>query len=100
MTSADGSRGDDHSPAAGHARKIVDHLGRIVLPGELRRVLNLEPGDELDVQWQEPHLVLARVADACIICGGIDDLNPVRATYVCRSCIREIRDLDDRTNEA
>jgi transcriptional pleiotropic regulator of transition state genes len=100
VTSGDGPRAEDPTPGTGAARKIIDRLGRVVLPAEMRRVLNLEPGDALNLAWQEPQLVLAKVEDACIICGGIDDLVRQRQIYLCRSCIDEIRDLHDRINEA
>ena len=75
----------------GVARKL-DDLGRIVLPAELRRALDLKAGDELDIALDGDHIVLAKVQSGCALCGSEVDLLAFRDRYVCRSCVGALAD--------
>jgi transcriptional pleiotropic regulator of transition state genes len=69
----------------GTARRI-DALGRVVVPAELRRLLGIKEGDLLDIHVEQGRLVLQRLDAACAVCGGRDELRPVRAKHVCAAC--------------
>jgi transcriptional pleiotropic regulator of transition state genes len=68
----------------------VDHLGRIVVPVEFRRLLGIHEGDELEVTMDGDRVVLTRVEPACVFCEGIADLRSHRARWVCASCLGEL----------
>jgi len=71
------------------ARK-VDELGRIVLPIEIRKKLNVDTGDSLDVSIDETGTVLLRKSEKhCVICHGQNGLVDIRDKPVCAEC-REI----------
>ena len=88
-TTDENSDGDNTEPARQTARRI-DHLGRVVIPVEMRRALNLEPGDALDLRLDDHQLWLARFEESCVICGRDHDLHAIRDILVCRDCMREI----------
>ncbi|HEX9530127.1 MAG TPA: AbrB/MazE/SpoVT family DNA-binding domain-containing protein [Acidimicrobiales bacterium] len=73
----------------GVARRI-DHLGRIVVPAELRRALGIEPGDELEVATDGPAITLTKVETRCVFCGAERALRPFRAKLVCGRCASEL----------
>ncbi len=75
----------------GMIRKI-DDLGRIVLPSQLRRSLDLQCGDELEVYMEDDCLVLKKFAPACIFCGGIQELRAFRGKNVCKNCMQIMKD--------
>ena len=52
----------------------VDDLGRIVLPIELRRMLDIAERDELEIYVENDHIVLSKYEPACIFCGSSCDL--------------------------
>ncbi|MCG8482598.1 MAG: AbrB/MazE/SpoVT family DNA-binding domain-containing protein, partial [Clostridia bacterium] len=54
--------------ATGIVRK-VDELGRVVLPIELRRNLNIEIKDPLEIYVDGEMIILKKYAPACIFCG-------------------------------
>lgn len=54
--------------STGIVRKI-DELGRIVLPVECRRGLELEDKDSLEVFMEDNTIVLKKYEPACIFCG-------------------------------
>ena len=48
----------------------VDDLGRIVLPIELRRTLDIAERDELEIYMQNDQIILRKYEPACIFCGS------------------------------
>lgn len=71
----------------------VDDLGRIVLPIELRRVLDIAERDELEISMDGDRIVLQKFEPACIFCGETNDLASYSGKNVCRSCIRKMSDI-------
>ncbi len=78
--------------ATGIVRK-VDELGRIVLPIELRRTLNIEIKDPLEIYVDGESIVLTKYQPACIFCGSSDDVKQVRGKNICSACINELKQL-------
>ena len=74
--------------ATGIVRK-VDELGRIVIPIELRRNLNIEIRDPLEIYVDGENIILRRYAPLCVLCGGSDGLVEYKGRKVCRKCIEE-----------
>lgn len=70
----------------GMNRKI-DVLGRIVIPAEIRKSLNLKEGDKLGVSLDEGRIVLAPTKDSCALCGaraGLVHVYPNKS--ICAGC--------------
>jgi transcriptional pleiotropic regulator of transition state genes len=65
----------------------IDALGRIVIPAELRRALEIRVGDLLDIRVDDGHLVLAKVQHTCVFCGSSHALSPFRDKLVCTPCL-------------
>jgi AbrB family transcriptional regulator, transcriptional pleiotropic regulator of transition state genes len=65
----------------------IDALGRIVVPAELRRILEIRVGDLLDIRVEDGHVVLAKVEKVCVFCGSTDSLHPYQDKRVCNSCV-------------
>ena len=66
----------------------VDDLGRIVLPIELRRVLDIAERDELEIFMENDRIILQKYEPACIFCGSSRDLVTHEGKKVCRSCVK------------
>ena len=64
----------------------VDELGRIVLPAELRRTLDISVKDQMAV-------VLKKYAPTCIFCDSAKDVSVFRGKNVCSGCIRSLKGL-------
>ena len=65
----------------------VDELGRVVLPIELRRTLDIAEKDELEIYLDEDRIVLRKFEPSCIFCGSVKLLVPFRGRNVCKDCI-------------
>ena len=75
--------------STGIVRK-VDELGRIVLPIELRRTLDIAERDELEIYLEDDHIVLKKSEHCCVFCGSTHDLVNYHGRNVCMDCIRNM----------
>ena len=76
--------------ATGIVRK-VDELGRIVLPIELRRTLDIATQDEIEIFAVDDQIVLRKHEPCCVFCNSSQELVSFRNKNVCRECIRRIQ---------
>ena len=77
--------------ATGIVRKI-DELGRVVLPIELRRTMNLEVRDPVEIFLDGDSIVLRKYEAACLFCGGIHNLTTFRGKQICGACLRQLQE--------
>lgn len=75
--------------ATGIIRK-VDELGRIVLPIELRRTLDIAERDELEIYMENDRIVLQKFEPSCVFCESTHGLVSYRGKNVCQECIRNM----------
>jgi transcriptional pleiotropic regulator of transition state genes len=78
--------------ATGIVRK-VDELGRIVLPMELRRTLNIQKEDPIEIFVDGESIILRKYEPACIFCGDAIGVSNIRGKNICRKCLDELKDL-------
>lgn len=76
--------------STGIVRK-VDELGRIVLPIELRRTLDISERDSLEIYVDGSSIVLKKYQPACIFCDDAKDVVSYRGKNICANCLRELR---------
>lgn len=50
----------------------VDDLGRIVLPIEMRRELNIKVKDPIEISLEDSNIILKKYENRCIFCGKLD----------------------------
>jgi len=82
--------------ATGIVRK-VDELGRIVLPMELRRTLNIAERDSLEIYTDGTGIVLRKYNPGCAFCGSMEVLVTCGDNTLCRNCAEEFaRELEAR----
>lgn len=75
--------------STGMVRKI-DELGRVVIPMEMRRSMNIEDGDAFEIFVDGDRIVLSKYAPLCLFCGGGDELVEYCGKKICKSCRQEI----------
>lgn len=69
----------------------MDHLGRVVLPIELRRTLNIQEKDSLEIYVDSDSIILKKYEPACIFCGGADDITVFKGKNICAKCLQELK---------
>lgn len=68
----------------------VDELGRIVLPIELRRVLDIAERDELEIFMENDRIILQKYEPSCIFCASSKGLVSYKGKNVCQACVRNM----------
>lgn len=75
--------------STGIVRK-VDQLGRIVLPAELRKTLNIEDKDPVEIYVDGESIVLKKYEPSCVFCGEAKDTKNFEGKNICSKCIDKL----------
>ena len=78
--------------STGIVRK-VDELGRIVLPIEMRRTLDIAEKDALEIYVEGSSVILRKYKPSCIFCDTAKDVTEFKGKNVCPKCLKELKDL-------
>lgn len=77
--------------STGIVRK-VDELGRIVLPIELRRTLDIAIKDPLEIYVDGSSIVMRKYSPNCIFCGGDKNISVFREKLICAACRKALQE--------
>ena len=77
--------------STGVVRK-VDELGRIVLPKELRTILNINEKDSIEIFTDDDKIILQKYQPACTFCNNANDIIYFNGKRVCAECISKIKE--------
>ena len=78
--------------STGIVRK-VDELGRIVLPIELRRTMDIAEKDAIEIYVDGASIILRKYEPACIFCGDAKNVINYRGKNICPNCLKEMKKL-------
>jgi len=78
--------------STGIVRK-VDELGRVVIPIELRRTLQIAEKDALEIYVDGEKIILKKYEPACIFCGSADGVRNYRDKNICANCLEEMKQV-------
>ena len=73
----------------------MDELGRVVLPIEIRRSLDIEERDPIEISVDGDRIILKKYQQTCIFCANEQELLDYCGKRICKSCINKINNLDD-----
>ena len=76
--------------STGIVRK-VDELGRIVLPVELRRTLNIAEKDALEIYVDDDRIILKKYEPTCVFCGNSKEVISFKGKNICPACLSELK---------
>ena len=71
----------------------IDSLGRAVIPVEIRRMLQWNNRDRLDIYVNERGVFLTKYERSCLFCGCSDHLEEFQNYRICLNCLKELRSL-------
>ena len=72
----------------------LDKLGRIVIPKEMRKVMNVKEDDFVRIIKHKNSIIIKKVADSCMFCGSESDLVEYKDVCFCRSCVEHIGEMN------
>lgn len=89
--------------STGMIRK-VDELGRIVIPIEIRRTMNIKENDSLEIFIDGNRIIFQKYERGCCFCGEYhDDMISHGGKLICPACIEKLHKqvhLDARMKQA
>ena len=71
----------------------LDALGRVVLPIELRRTLDINTRDMLEILVEDGSIILRKYEPNCHFCGSNSGLTSYKDKLICKHCLSEIKAL-------
>jgi transcriptional pleiotropic regulator of transition state genes len=72
--------------STGIVRK-VDELGRVVIPIELRRNLDIGEKDGLEIFVEDDRIIFRKYEPACVFCGNAEMVTHFKGKNVCNACL-------------
>lgn len=76
-------------------KRRIDNLGRVVIPIEFRKQINLSNATEnlyIDMEVTENYIILRKTIDCCHICSEINALTEYKKIFLCSKCIENIKE--------
>ena len=75
--------------STGIVRK-VDELGRIVIPIEIRRIMDIDEKDALEIFTDNDRIILQKYAPGCSACGAVGvSLKQIGKVQLCDGCLQD-----------
>lgn len=75
--------------STGIVRKL-DELGRIVIPKEIRKKLEISQKDSIEIFIDGRSIVLKKFESGCIFCSNSKDLILFKDKLICKNCVKNI----------
>jgi transcriptional pleiotropic regulator of transition state genes len=72
----------------------LDKVGRVVIPMELRNVLDIEEKDALEIYVDGEQIILKKYEPCCSFCGEARNIISYKGKNICKNCIEEIKGTD------
>lgn len=69
----------------------IDELGRIVLPIELRRTLDIGERETMEIFVEGSSVVLKKYRPTCIFCDSAKDIAIFKGKNICPKCLSELK---------
>lgn len=71
----------------------IDELGRIVLPIEIRKSLDIKEKDALEIFIKDNGIFLKKDQDTCVFCNSNLDIKTFKNKEICNDCLNKIKEV-------
>ncbi len=68
----------------------IDNLGRIVIPMDFRKALEIQDWDELYLSLEGSTVQIRKAHQQCTFCGSEEKLSPFHDKFICEKCLGEL----------
>lgn len=69
----------------------LDALGRVVIPVEMRRHLNISTRDFVEIYSEEDRIIIKKAGESCIFCCASENLIIFKNRYICSECLAQLK---------
>jgi transcriptional pleiotropic regulator of transition state genes len=77
--------------STGMVRK-VDELGRIVLPAEIRQIMDIQVKDAVEIFTEDERIILQKYHPSCVFCSNMDRISYLQGKRICAECLERIKE--------
>ena len=70
----------------------VDELGRIVIPKEMRKKMDISNNDPVEIFVEGDRIILTKYYSACTFCGCSIGISEFKGKRLCAECLRQIKE--------
>ncbi len=70
--------------------KEIDGVGRIVISKDIRKYLNIMPGDVLKIEASNQCITIEKAENKCVFCNSDEKLKEFSNKYICQSCLDKL----------
>lgn len=74
-------------------QKKIRKTGSVNIPVAMRRAMNIQPNDAVDVQMRDGIIALIPVSPRCIFCSGQGKPIKMNGRYICKDCAKKALSL-------
>ncbi len=71
----------------------VDELGRIVVPKEMRRKMDIANLDPVEIYVEGDKIILTKYHPNCNFCGSTEEITEFKGKKICSACLAEIKSI-------
>ena len=72
----------------------VDELGRIVIPKEMRKKMDIANSDPVEIYVEGDKIILTKYHPCCNFCGNESDVIEFKGKKICQTCLNEIKNTN------
>ena len=72
--------------------RCVDELGRIVIPKEMRKKLDIKPETPLEILLEGDTIIMKKDCSACVFCGAENTETEFKGKRICSDCLAGIKE--------
>ena len=69
----------------------IDELGRIVIPKEMRKKMDIKSNQPIEIYVDDNKIILSKYSPSCIFCDGSENVTVFKGKRVCAACLDEIK---------
>lgn len=69
----------------------VDELGRIVIPKEMRKKMDIANSDPVEIYVEGNKIILTKYQPACNFCASEGEMFSFKGKKICAGCLNEIK---------
>ena len=70
----------------------IDELGRIVLPIEIRKVLDINQRDAIEIFTDDDKIILQKYQPSCIFCNNTENIVYFNGKRICANCVAKMKE--------
>lgn len=72
----------------------VDELGRVVIPKEMRKALDIDQRDPIEISIEGSSIILNKYENRCVFCGAVKPSIKYNGKLVCTKCLKDINGIN------